>query len=78
MFPRSALLITNDVFCAVRTDVISWKRSYAELVPKFHVALHASHEALPMVTLKISHYTNATLTVDFDFRLGHLVHGRYG
>jgi hypothetical protein len=29
-------------------------RSNAELVPKFHVALHASHAALPMVTLKIS------------------------
>jgi hypothetical protein len=25
-------------------------RSNAELVPKFHVALHASHAALPMVT----------------------------
>jgi hypothetical protein len=27
-------------------------RANAELVPKFHVALHASHAALPMVTLK--------------------------
>jgi hypothetical protein len=27
-------------------------RPNAELVPKFHVALHASHAALPMVTLK--------------------------
>jgi hypothetical protein len=26
-------------------------RANAELVPKFHVALHASHAALPMVTL---------------------------
>jgi hypothetical protein len=34
----------------------------AELVPKFHVALHASHAALPMVTLKISPFTNVTLT----------------
>jgi hypothetical protein len=25
-------------------------RKNAELVPKFHVALHASHSALPMVT----------------------------
>jgi hypothetical protein len=25
-------------------------RANAELVPKFHVALHASHAALPMVT----------------------------
>jgi hypothetical protein len=30
----------------------------AELVPKFHVALHASHAALPMVALEISHCTN--------------------
>jgi hypothetical protein len=28
-------------------------RANAELVPKFHVALHASHAALPMVTPKI-------------------------
>jgi hypothetical protein len=27
-------------------------RANAELVPKFHVALHTSHAALPMVTLK--------------------------
>jgi hypothetical protein len=27
-------------------------RANAELVPKFHVALHASHADLPMVTLK--------------------------
>jgi hypothetical protein len=30
-------------------------RANAELVPKFHVALHASHAALPMVVLEISH-----------------------
>jgi hypothetical protein len=29
-------------------------RANAGLVPKFHVALHASHVALPMVTLEIS------------------------
>jgi hypothetical protein len=28
-------------------------RANAELVPKFHVALHASHAALPMVTLRM-------------------------
>jgi hypothetical protein len=39
------------------------------VVPKFHVALHASHAALPMVTLKISPSTNVTLTFDFDFGL---------
>jgi hypothetical protein len=39
-------------------------RANAELVPKFHVALHASHAALPMATLKISPYTN-----NFDFWL---------
>jgi hypothetical protein len=55
-------------------------RAIAELVPKFHVALHASHAALPMVTLKISPCTNVTLTFnfDFDFRLDHPVHGGYG
>jgi hypothetical protein len=53
-------------------------RANAELVPKFHGALHASHAALPMVTLKISSYTNVTLTFDFDFRLDHSVHGGYG
>jgi hypothetical protein len=36
-------------------------RANAELVPKFHVALHASHAAPPMVALKISHCTNMTL-----------------
>jgi hypothetical protein len=37
-------------------------RATAELVPKFHVALHASHAALPIVTLKILLCTNMTLT----------------
>jgi hypothetical protein len=50
----------------------------ADLVPKFHVALHASHAALPMVTLNISPYTNVALTFDFDFGLDHPVHGGYG
>jgi hypothetical protein len=53
-------------------------RAHAELVPKFHVALHVSHAALPTVTLKISPYTNMTLTFDFDFGLDHSVHGGYG
>jgi hypothetical protein len=39
-------------------------RANAELVPKFHVALHASHKALPMLSLKISPCTNVTLTLD--------------
>jgi hypothetical protein len=38
-------------------------RANAELVSKFHVALHASHAALPMVTIKIVPYTNVTLTL---------------
>jgi hypothetical protein len=29
-------------------------RANAELLPKFHVALHASHAALQMVTLELS------------------------
>jgi hypothetical protein len=32
----------------------------AELVPKFNVALHVSHAALPMVILEISHCTIVT------------------
>jgi hypothetical protein len=31
-------------------------RANAEMVPKFHFSLHASHAALPMVTPKISSY----------------------
>jgi hypothetical protein len=38
-------------------------RANAELVPKFLVALHASHAALPMATLNILSYTNVTLTL---------------
>jgi hypothetical protein len=53
-------------------------RANAELVTKFHIALHASHAALPMVTLKISPYTNVTLTFVFDVGLDHPVHGVYG
>jgi hypothetical protein len=53
-------------------------RANAELVPKFHVALHASNAALPMVTLKISPYTKVTLTFDFGIGLDHPVHGGYG
>jgi hypothetical protein len=37
-------------------------RANAELIPKFHVALHASHAALPLVALEISHCTNVTST----------------
>jgi hypothetical protein len=35
-------------------------RANAELVAKFHVALHVSHAALPVVILEISHCTNVT------------------
>jgi hypothetical protein len=35
-------------------------RANAELVPKFHVALHATRAVLPMVMLEISHCTNVT------------------
>jgi hypothetical protein len=51
-------------------------RANAELVPKFHVALHTSHAALSMQTLNISPGTNVTLT--FYFGLDHPVHGGYG
>jgi hypothetical protein len=53
-------------------------RANAELVPKFQVVLHASHAALPMVILKISPYTNVTLTSDFDFWLDRLFTGDMG
>jgi hypothetical protein len=53
-------------------------RSNAELVSKFHVALHASHAAFPVVALKISLCTDVILTFDFDFGLHHHVHGGYG
>jgi phosphoglycolate phosphatase-like HAD superfamily hydrolase len=48
-------------------------RANAELVPEFHVALHASHAALPMLALTISPYTNVTLAFDFNFGLDHPV-----
>jgi hypothetical protein len=52
-------------------------RANVELVSKFQFALHASHAAVPMVTLQILQYTNVTLTFGFDFGLGHRVHGGY-
>jgi hypothetical protein len=39
-------------------------RANAELVPKFHIALHALHAALLIVTFKISPYSNVNLTFD--------------
>jgi hypothetical protein len=48
------------------------------MVPNFHVALHASHAALPMVTLKILLYTNVILTFDSDLGLDHPVMGDMG
>jgi hypothetical protein len=53
-------------------------RENTELVPKFHIALHASHAALPMVTLKISPCANVTLIFYFDFGLDHSVMGDMG
>jgi hypothetical protein len=40
--------------------VLLGPRANAEVVPKFHVPLHASYAALPMVILEISHCTNVT------------------
>jgi hypothetical protein len=51
-------------------------RANAKLVPKFHVALHISHAALPMVTLTISPCTNVTLI--FDLRWITLFMGNMG
>jgi hypothetical protein len=58
------------------SEVFLCPRANAELVHKFHLALHASHAALPMVTLKMSPCTNVTST--FDFGLDLPVHGGYG
>jgi hypothetical protein len=38
-------------------------RANTGLAPRFHVALHASHVALQLVTLKISPCTDVTLTL---------------
>jgi hypothetical protein len=46
-------------------------RANAELVLKFHVALHGSHAALPMVALEISHCFNVTSKYgDLDLQVG--------
>jgi hypothetical protein len=50
-------------------------RANTGLVPKFNIALYASHAAPPMVTLKILPYTNES---DFDFGLDHPFQGGYG
>jgi hypothetical protein len=76
MLERGGSYIIVGVVASRFSVVFLGTRANAELVPKFHVALHASHAALPMVTLKISPCTNIILT--FDFGLNHLVHGRYG
>jgi hypothetical protein len=47
---RSCDLPTRSRFSVVFLG----SRANAELLPKFHVALHASHAAPQMVTLKIS------------------------
>jgi hypothetical protein len=65
---------TRSMFCVVFLG----PRANGKLVPKFHVALYASHVALPKVTLNISPYTKVTLTFYFDFGLDHPVHGGYG
>jgi hypothetical protein len=38
--------------------VLLGPRANAELVTKFHVALHTSHEAFPMAILEISYCIN--------------------
>jgi hypothetical protein len=58
--------------------VVLGPRANAELVPKVHLALHASHAALSMVALEISPCTNVTLTFDVDFELDHLFMGDMG
>jgi hypothetical protein len=79
----NAGLLTRSQFASGRSRsrfpvVFLGHRANAKLVPKFLVALHASHAALLMVTLKISPCTNVILTLDFNFGLDHPVHGGYG
>jgi hypothetical protein len=51
--------------------VFLFPRANAELVPKFHVALHASHAALPKVIFEISHCTNVSSKYrDVAFQVG--------
>jgi hypothetical protein len=50
----NAGLLARSRFASGRSRSRFSPRTNAELVPKFHVALHASRAALPMVTLKIS------------------------
>jgi hypothetical protein len=57
-FGRSCDRPIRSKFSVVFLDT----RANAELVPKFHMALHASHAALPMIALEISPCTNVTLT----------------
>jgi hypothetical protein len=66
---REVLRPANSVNVFLRT------RANAELVPKFHVALHASHVALPMITLEISHCTNVTwIYGDLALQVGGVSH----
>jgi hypothetical protein len=47
------LWVRSEAICAESEHVVFLgTRANAELVPKFQVALHASHAALPMVTNK--------------------------
>jgi hypothetical protein len=81
MLVRSQLAVGRSCDLPTRSSfsvVFFGPGANAELVPKFLVALHASYVALPIVTLKISSYTNVALTFDFDFGLDHPVHGGYG
>jgi hypothetical protein len=43
-------------------------RANAKLVPKLHVALHASHTALPMVKLKLSPFTKVNLNSNLNLK----------
>jgi hypothetical protein len=65
LLARSQFAFRRSFYRPIRSRfsvVFLGPRANAELVPKFHVALHASHAALPMVLviLEISHCTNLT------------------
>jgi hypothetical protein len=51
VFGRSCYQPTQSKFCVVFLG----SRANAELVPKFHVTLHASHASFPMLTSRCHH-----------------------
>jgi hypothetical protein len=75
---RASVLVECGHMLGQTWNKLNQSCPWFSMVPKLHVALHASHAALPMVTLQISPYSNVTFIFAFDFGLDHPVHGGYG